>query len=311
MSLDDIVFDLLRKEAAPVDEISSINGQVVWVGKKTCRVRTKSDEFEVELGGHKPAVGDMAVAGYKSEGAPLTLSSLAARQTSLSRPDVDNANIQRVIVANVDQIFIVVSVVSPPLHPRLIDRYLIAIQKGGAKPIIVVNKIDLATDDEHDRLLEPYKGLGIPILYASTINEAIGVENVRPFIAGQTSAFVGHSGVGKSSLCNALFPGLELDTGTTMKGYGRGAHTTTASSLFEFEGGTKLIDTPGIRSFGLWKLSAEELADFFPEFEEAECKFRDCRHHTEPGCGVKDLVEKGLLHPYRYETYVRLLGDLD
>ncbi|HLO98693.1 MAG TPA: ribosome small subunit-dependent GTPase A, partial [Fimbriimonas sp.] len=310
LSLDDIVYDLLQNQPPEADDVETTSGQVVWVGKKQCHIRVAGVDLEVDLAGHKPAVGDYADAGKKSEESPWQMTSIRERTNLLSRPDVDNPHLQRVIVANIDQIFIVVSVVSPPLHPRLIDRYLIAIQKGGARPIIVVNKIDLAVDESHVELLAPYASLGVPILTASTFDESIGVERVRPFIEGRTSAFVGHSGVGKSSLCNALFPGLDLDTGTTMRGYGRGAHTTTASSLFEFEGGTKLIDTPGIRSFGLWKLKAEELEDYFPEFEGAECKFRDCRHLAEPGCGVKARVETGEIHPYRYETYVRLLNDL-
>jgi ribosome biogenesis GTPase len=198
------------------------------------------------------------------------------------------------------------------LHPRLIDRYLIAIQLGGAEPLIIVNKTDLLGEEELGSELEkvaPYASLDIPIL-ACSAESGLGMDVLRDMLAGKTCAFVGHSGVGKSSLANGLFPDLSLKTGSLMGGYGRGAHTTSTSSLFEVGEGTKLIDTPGIRSFGLGKMTRMELQASFPEFANHACKFRDCSHTHEPSCGVKQAVEDGQVYRERHQTYLRLFEEV-
>jgi len=307
LSLDDVVMRLLDDESPNAKKVlETRTGVVTWTGPQTCRV----GHIEAQLAGKRPAVGDGVTIGLSEDGRTWTVNNIHDRRTKLSRPDVGNANLERVIVANVDIIGIVVSVIAPPLHPRLIDRYLIAIQKGGADPIICVNKLDLLAEgsDELD-LLEPYASLEVPIFGCST-RTGQGMAEVKSHLEGKMAAFVGHSGVGKSSLVNALYPGMDLDTGGVSQGYGRGTHTTTSSNLFEFEGGTRLIDTPGVRSFGLWKMTPNDLKWFFPEFEGIDCKFRDCSHSHEPQCGVRDAVKSGEVHPARYDTYLRLLqGD--
>jgi ribosome biogenesis GTPase len=204
---------------------------------------------------------------------------------------------------------IVVSVVSPPLHPRLIDRYLIAIQNGGAKPLICVNKIDLLEDQTELKVLEPYRKIGIPVIQCSTRDE-IGIDEVRDLLQGQMVVFVGHSGVGKSSLINAFAPELNLVTGGVSEGYGRGTHTTTVSSLHRLPHDTTLVDTPGIRSFGLWSVTQNEIERSFPEFVGLQCKFNDCTHTKEPGCGVLAAVERGDISSDRYSTFLRLRDEL-
>ncbi len=306
ISLDDLVFRLLQGAIAP-DQLSSIeSGTVEWAGPKTARLMHGK---AFQLGGQRAAVGDEVEIGLAKDGETWKLHKILPRKTQLSRPDVGNANEERVIVANVDTVVIVVSVVSPPLHPRLIDRYLIAIQRGGALPVICVNKLDLLEDESELEVLEPYISLGVPIVRCST-QTARGIEEIRTLLQGKVAAFVGHSGVGKSSVMNALYPHLDRDTGDVSEVYGRGTHTTTASHLFELPGGTRLIDTPGIRSFGLWKMSGEELKWYFPEFQGLSCKFRDCSHTHEPSCGVREAAESGAIHAVRYDTYLRLLkGD--
>ena len=213
-------------------------------------------------------------------------------------------------MANVDSVLIVVSVVRPPLHPRLIDRYLIAIQNGGAKPLICVNKIDLLGEDKSELdVLEPYRKIGIPVIECST-RESLGIEEMRELLRGQKVVFVGHSGVGKSSLINAFAPDLNLVTGGVSEGYGRGTHTTTVSSLHRLASDTTLIDTPGIRSFGLWSVTQNEIERSFPEFVGLECKFNDCSHTKEPGCGVLAAVESGSISGDRYSTFLRLREEL-
>lgn len=311
VSLDDLILRLLDDEKPVGRVVETRQGTVVWAGPQTARIRRPGSEIEAGLNGMRVAVGDEVTAGLLEDRRTWRVVRIAERRTKLSRPDVDNGNLERVIVANVDIVGIVVSVIGPPLHPRIIDRYLIAIERGGASPVLCVNKLDLLPDDSNElEKLAPYVELDVPILGCSTVTGQ-GIAELQETLKGKTAAFVGHSGVGKSSLMNAIYPELDLDTGVTMKGYGRGAHTTTASSLFEFPDGTRLIDTPGVRSFGLGKLTAEELQWHFPEFDPYTCKFRDCKHDHEPGCEVKRAAEARKIHPARYDTYLRLLRGSD
>jgi len=237
----------------------------------------------------------------------LRIAAILPRRSVLSRPDPLNPHLQRLIAANIDVVANVVSMKSPPLRPRLIDRFLIAIQRGGAAPLIVVNKIDL------DRDLTPlrvYEELGVPVIGCST-KSGEGLDALRAAVSGKTSALVGHSGVGKSSILNALDERLRIATGDLHR-RGTGRHTTTSSTLHDLGGGTLIVDTPGIRELGLWDLTPRALRESFPEFDEAAelCRFNDCTHLHEPACEVKERVERGELSRARYDTYVRLMADL-
>jgi len=256
------------------------------------------------------AVGDRVVT--EAADGICRLAAILPRRTVLSRPDPLNPHRQRLIAANIDVVIHVVSVKKPPLRPRLIDRYLIAIQRGGAQPLICVNKIDLvAPEDRATELapLEVYRALDVPVIACSSRGE--GLDALRNAVAGKTCALVGHSGVGKSSILNALDERLQIATGDLHR-RGTGRHTTTASTLHDLGGGTLLIDTPGIREFGLWDLQPDTLRDYFPEFAEPaeSCRFNDCTHLHEPQCEVKDRVAAGEINAARYGAYVRLSEDL-
>ncbi len=237
----------------------------------------------------------------------LRLAAILPRRSVLSRPDPLNPHLQRLIAANIDVVANVVSMKSPPLRPRLIDRFLIAIQRGGAAPLIVVNKIDL---DRDLTSLIVYEELGVPVIACST-KTGQGLDELRAAVNGKTSALVGHSGVGKSSILNALDERLRIATGDLHR-RGTGRHTTTSSTLHDLGGGTLIVDTPGIRELGLWDLTPRALRESFPEFDEpAElCRFNDCTHLHEPACEVKERVERGEVSRARYDTYVRLMEDL-
>jgi ribosome biogenesis GTPase len=292
---------------------------VISVTSGRCRVFHEGEELDCavppELAIRQKsalAVGDRV--RISDESGVWRVVAVMPRRTVLARPDPLHKHVQRLIAANIDVVIHVVSLKSPPLRPRLIDRYLIAIQRGGAHPVICINKVDLLTAEERDRelpKLAPYLQLGVPVIGCST-KTGEGLESLRREVDGKMAALVGHSGVGKSSILNALDVSLELATNTLNRKRGTGRHTTTASTLYDFGGGTYLIDTPGIREFGLWDLDRDSLRDYFPEFQEPSelCRFTNCTHVHEPNCEVKERVEAGDLSEARYETYVRLWEDL-
>lgn len=320
--LSEVVEELRGEEAAAftADEDREGSAIVISVSSGRCRVFQEGQELDCmvpkELAPMQRsalAVGDRV--RVSEESGVWKVESVLPRRTVLARPDPLHRHMQRLIAANVDVVIHVVSVKAPPLRPRLIDRFLIAIQRGGAQPVICVNKIDLlgaAERDEEIAKLAPYLDLGVPVIGCST-KSGEGLEQLRGEVEGKLAALVGHSGVGKSSILNALDTTLHLATRELHRKRGTGRHTTTASTLYDFGGGTYLIDTPGIREFGLWDLDRDSLRDYFPEFDEPSelCRFTDCTHVHEPDCEVKERVEAGELNQARYETYVRLWGDLE
>lgn len=258
------------------------------------------------------AVGDQVV--FAAHGESHRISRVLPRRTVLSRPDPHNPRLERVVAANVDVVVQVASVVKPPLRLPLIDRYLIAIERGGARPLLCVNKIDLLGEDELAReleQLEDYRRMGLPIFPCSASQDQ-GIDRLREALSGHTSVFVGHSGVGKSSLLLALAPDLEVAIGQLSQRFAQGTHTTTRSRLYRLAGDVRLIDTPGIREMGLWKMTSDELRFYFPDFDEvaADCRFSNCTHTHEPHCAVRLATRDGRLSKARYATYRRILESL-
>ncbi|NMP17014.1 small ribosomal subunit biogenesis GTPase RsgA [Thalassotalea sp. Y01] len=233
------------------------------------------------------------------------------RHSLLSRPDVYDG--VKPIAANIDQIFIVSSVV-PAFNPDIIDRYLVATELTGIKPIIVLNKIDLLSADNQeliDRHLSLYDEIGYEVLKISSKHQQ-GLQAIEQRLLNQTSIFVGQSGVGKSTLVNKLMPELDLVTNEVSEMSGLGQHTTTVARLYDFPSGGHLIDSPGIREFGLWHLTPDQVDQGFIEFQEyfGYCKFRDCKHQDDPGCALQKAVEDGHINPLRFASYQRILASL-
>lgn len=233
------------------------------------------------------------------------------RHSVLTRPDYYDG--VKPVAANIDQV-VIVSAILPELSTNIIDRYLIATEQVGFKPLIVINKIDLL-DDEGLQIVKNamaiYQHIGYDILMVSQ-KTGEGVDTLKARLAEGTSIFVGQSGVGKSSLVNALLPDVNADTGEVSENSGLGQHTTTTARLYHFPDGGDLIDSPGVREFGLWHLEPEQVTQGFREFREylGGCKFRDCKHKDDPGCLLREAVEEGKISIERFESYHKIIDSM-
>ncbi len=244
------------------------------------------------------------------------------RHSVLSRADNLSRRKEQLIAANVDQVLITLSVVSPPLKLGLPDRYIIAAQKGNMSPVLLFNKIDLLYTNSEDpavqkekelfiELAEAYRKLNLPVLATSTVS-GDGLEELEQIMKDKTSVFSGQSGVGKSSLINAV-TGLDLETRAIVEKTQKGSHTTSTAHLIPLESGGWCIDTPGIKSFGIWDLSKDEIEQYFIEIftQGHQCRYPDCAHLHENGCAVKIAVEEGKISLLRYTSYLTLMQDID
>lgn len=248
-------------------------------------------------------VGDRVTISLGFDGAGV-IESIADRDTKLSRPGFHGY--EHVMAANLDQLLIVVSVHNPPFKRNLVDRFLLAARQGGLDPVIIVNKCDLEDERVVRSWLTPLETVGATIICTSAIT-GHGLPELEALLRGKVSALAGQSGVGKSSLLNAMYPDLQLRTqGTSI--YNKGRHTTTSSRLYPIPGGGYLADTPGVKELALFETNADELADVYPEIEELaqQCKFRDCTHTHEPRCAVRAAVTAGTVDETRYHSFVRL-----
>jgi ribosome biogenesis GTPase len=214
---------------------------------------------------------------------------------------------QHVLVANVDQVIVVTSAAEPRLKPNLIDRFLVSAEKARIQPVICINKIDLINAADLMPLAGVYGQLGYEVLFVSAAT-GFGVDRLRARLAGRESVVTGQSGVGKSSLLNAVEPGLKLRVETVSEETQKGRHTTTTAELLPLAVGGFVVDTPGIRQFQLWDVIPEEVAGYFRDLRPyvSKCRFPDCTHTHEQPCAVKDAVADGWIDTRRYESYVQI-----
>ena len=285
----------------------------------------------------KLAVGDEVVLeGDVRDTGVWAITEILPRRSRLARRTPGGGYGERVVVANIDQVVVVFAVARPEPHRRMLDRFLVVAEANGLAARVVLNKVELVGDGDPARGAEvararfaDYEGAGYPV-HATSVVQRFGLDALRDALDGRTSALSGPSGVGKSSLMNALYPGLDLRVGTISESVNKGRHTTVGALLHPIprsddgaHGGGFVVDTPGLREIGLWGVPAEEIDRCFPEirahvdqcFPEfrpfiGECRFADCTHAVEPGCAVRDAVGRGDVSAGRYESYRKLREEL-
>ena len=274
-------------------------------GLLTCHLRGRLKQGKHV--GDLAAVGDRVKVTSQADGTG-SIEEVVPRGSSLVRLDPRPQGVyQQVLLANPDQLVFVFACARPDPHLRMLDRFLVIAEKQRLPAIIVANKIDLVGRPKAEQLFGFYPGLGYPVLYTCA-RTGEGVEELRRYLTGRESALAGPSGVGKSSLLNAVQPGLGLAVREISEAFQKGRHTTTVRQLFPLEGGGYVADMPGMRSLALWDTDPEELDGYFPELAPLvqHCQFNDCSHKNEPGCAVRAAVQAGRVHPQRYDSYLRL-----
>jgi ribosome biogenesis GTPase len=261
------------------------------------------------------AIGDSVRFIDAGDGTAM-INEVLPRRSTLSRPaPVPGQRVfEQVIVSNVDQVVPVFAAASPTPKWGLLDRYLVSAEASDLPALIVITKLDLAHKNRQlEEDLEIYRRIGYKICMVSSVTGK-GLDELTALLAGRTSVLIGKSGVGKTSLLNAIQPELGLRVKKVSRGdLGKGRHTTTHLEMFGLGIGGALVDTPGMREFGLWDVSGEDLALYFPEMAGyvGQCKFGlSCRHDVEPGCAIRKAVMAEEISPYRYKSYLNLRGEL-
>jgi ribosome biogenesis GTPase len=260
-----------------------------------------------------PRLGDVIAIGDRVQVTLLddengVIEAISPRQRVLSRlAPQPQGEYQQIIIANPDQACFVFACANPEPRFGMLDRFLVIAEKQSVPAVIIVNKVDLVGAEQVCMSFEHYTSLGYPVIYTSA-RSGRGVDELRDVLHGKISVFSGPSGVGKSSLLNALQPGLGLEARAVSRATSKGRHTTVVRQLFPLEGGGYVADTPGLKALGLWDIEPEELDGYFPELRPlvSRCQFSDCTHVHEPGCAVLAALAAGEIHPGRYHSYLRM-----
>ncbi len=213
----------------------------------------------------------------------------------------------QVLIANPDQVLLVFACQDPAPRWGMLDRFLVIAEKQGVPALIVANKVDLVGEEAASAMFDLYPPLGYEVIYTSTVS-GLGLETLKGRLQGKVTLLTGPSGVGKTSLLNAIQPGLGLQVRQVSEATRKGRHATVVRQMFPLEGGGYVADTPGLRALALWDIAPEELDGYFPEMRErvAECLFSDCTHLHEPGCRIRQAVEAGQIAPSRYRSYLNM-----
>jgi ribosome biogenesis GTPase len=268
------------------------------------RGRLKQSEHE------KLAVGDDVIVERDERDDAWTIVEMLPRRSKLARRAPGGGPGERIVAANLDQVVVVFAIAEPQPHVRMLDRFLVIAEANDLASRVVVNKIELA-GDASQRFGE-YERVGYPVHYTS-VKRGDGLPALKDALRGRVSALTGPSGVGKSSLLNAMFPGLNLRVGEISRSVMKGRHTTVGADLHPLPESGYVVDTPGLREVGVWGIDAREVDRCFPEMRPLleQCRFGDCTHRVEPGCAVRDGVEAGEVSRERYESYLKLRKELE
>lgn len=247
------------------------------------------------------------------------INSIEERRNYISRkaPRIKGASyrgerLEQVVAANIDKLFIITSVSEPDFNNKTLDRFIVSAESSNLDVVIVINKIDLAVDKSPQQWQKLYNDIGYTFLLTSVVSD-INIDKIKFQLSGNKSLFWGQSGVGKSSILNKMFPDLNLKIGNVSQHTSKGTHTTVTSRMIPLYNSTFIIDTPGIREIDPYGIKKEDLSHYFIEFEEFadQCKFNTCTHHHEPCCEVLEAVEKRLVSPERYDSYLRILETIE
>lgn len=298
-----------------------------WVLRSTgswYRVKTEAGEYlDVRLAGrlrnqnsratNPVAVGDWVTLEFQQEEALVI--DVEERKNHLVRKSVNLSKKTQVIAANLDQAILLATLAEPRTLIGFMDRFLLTAEAFSIPPVLVFNKSDLYAQEEREELeylRMAYRQAGYPVLVTSALTGE-GVQELKAMLHNKVTLLSGNSGVGKSTLVNAVQPGLDLRTQSLSEMHQQGKHTTTFAELFELDFGGALVDTPGLRSFGLVDMEPEEVGDYFPEIFrlKQQCKFNNCLHLDEPGCAVKKAFENHQLAPTRYQSYLNVVNGVD
>lgn len=259
--------------------------------------------------GVKLAVGDEVMV-RRDEGSGWAIAEILPRRSRLARKEPGRARGERVIAANLDQVVVVFALRKPEPHVAMLDRFLVIAEANGIAARVVINKVDLAGEPEARALFGVYERVGYP-LHLTSVRSGAGLDVLREALHGRTSVVTGPSGVGKSSLLNALYTGLSLRVGEISASVNKGRHTTVGAYLHPLPDGGFVVDTPGLREIGLWGVPSGELDSCFPEFRalKDECRFADCSHLQEPDCAVREALDAGRVDASRYASYQKLISE--
>jgi ribosome biogenesis GTPase len=272
------------------------------------RGRLKQEREEAK----KLAVGDRVVLEIDQRGEHWAIAEILPRHSQLARRAPGEGQGERIVAANVDQVVIVFAAAKPEPHRRMLDRFLVIAEANSLESRVVINKIELVDRERIEREFADYGAAGYPVHFTS-VKQRIGLDQLHDELAGKTSVLTGPSGVGKSSLMNSMYPGLDLRVGEISESVNKGRHTTVGALLHPLPDAGYVVDSPGLREVGMWGLASEHLDECFREFRASipSCRFGNCTHRVEPGCAVRAAVEHGSISAERYDSYLRLREEME
>jgi ribosome biogenesis GTPase len=302
------------------------NGRVIKSTGSWYLVRVGAEDIQARLRGkfkqdnlkltNPIAVGDYVELALEENQATAVISEILPRENYIIRKSTRKANFSHILASNIDQAFLIITLRSPRTSLGFIDRFLVSTESFRIPTTLVVNKMDIIKKELDLEFLqdikEIYEPLGYPVRTISATEEEGLEEDFKQLLQSKTTLFSGHSGVGKSTLLNRLVPKANQATKEVSGFTTKGVHTTTFAEMFDYEGGF-IIDTPGIKEFGILDVENHELSHYFVEMRKylGQCKYNNCQHTSEPGCKVLEKLEEGYIHPYRYDSYVRILNEED